>query len=170
MGLFDWLFKPTPQPPTFPSIPSILPTAARNEIMNGRLPHVNPDKLFLKRGEICHYADRAMLELSKTKKWVNSTHVGHSVPGLLKGNRWNMGHTISTVEESPFVVNHKGILYITNKRIIFTSKNYGFDKQFQYLSSFCPYANAIELQYGSTLYRIFVPDGNVVANVIQMLQ
>lgn len=170
MGLFDWLFNSLPSSSQPPSVPSILPAVAKNEILNGRLPHVNPDKLFLKRGEICHYADRAILEMPKTKKIANSRHVGHSVPGLLQGNRWNMGHTITYFEESTYVLKYKGILYVTNKRIIFSSSGYGFDKQFQYLSSFCPYTNGIDLQYGSTIYRLFVPDGNIVANVIQMLQ
>lgn len=170
MGLFDWLFKPSPPVQRTPNIPSILPSVAKTEILNDRLPHINADKLFLKRGEICHYADRAMLELVKTKRTVNSHHVGHSVPGLLQGNRWNIGNTISTSEESIYVKTYKGILYITNKRIIFSSNGYGFDKQFQYLSSYCPYTNGIDLQYGSTIYRLFVPDGNIVSRVIQMLQ
>ncbi|WP_029319294.1 hypothetical protein [Butyrivibrio sp. AE3004] len=168
MGFFDWLFG-TPKPAT-PNVQSILPDIAKNEIMNGRLPHINPDKLFLKRGEICHYADKAMLEVTKTKKTINSRHVGHSVPGLLKGNRWNMGRTVSSIDEAVEVNEYKGILYITNKRIVFNSKGMGFDKQFQYLSAFNPYANGIELQYGATIYRLFVPDGNVVYRVIQMLQ
>ena len=168
MGFFDWLFG-QPQP-NIPHVPSILPDIAKNEIVNGRLPHINVDKLFAKRGEICHYVDNAMLVLEKKKKVVHSRNGGFSTPGLLKGNRWHWGNTTSTVDEEIETETHKGILYITNKRIVFSSKGVGIDKQYRYLSTVKPYANAIELQYGSTIYSLFVPDGNIAYAVIQMLK
>lgn len=168
MGFLDWLFS-QPQPRT-PIVPSILPDIVKNEIMNGRLPHINADKLFLKRGEICHYADQALLVVEKTKKVVHSRSHGTSAPGLFKGNRHHWGGTTSKVEERIETEEHKGILYITNKRIIFTSQNVGFDKQYRYLSSVKPYANALELQYGSKIYALFVPDGRITYAVIKMLQ
>ena len=48
MGFFDALFGNKNQIPT---VTSILPAAAKNEIMSGRLPILNTDQLFLKRGE-----------------------------------------------------------------------------------------------------------------------
>ena len=47
MGLFDALFGNRNQIPT---VTTILPDAARQEIIAGRLPILNTDKLFLKRG------------------------------------------------------------------------------------------------------------------------
>ena len=168
MGLLDWLFK-QPQP-QIPTVPSILPDIAKNEIKQGRLPHINVDVLFVKRGEICHYADRAILIVDKKKKVVHSINHGFSTPGLFKGNRHHWGGGISTVDEQKEIEHYKGMLYVTNKRIIFSSKDIGFDKQYRYLSSVKPYSNAIELQYGSTIYSIFVPDGSIVYTVIQMLK
>ena len=46
MGLFDALFGNRNQIPT---VTTILPDAARQEIIAGRLPILNTDKLFLKR-------------------------------------------------------------------------------------------------------------------------
>lgn len=81
MGLLDAIFGNN-QPP---KINSILPTAAKNEIRAGRLPILNTDSLFLKRGEKIHYIDKAInLEIKVVKQY---RHVGHSTPGLLKGNR-----------------------------------------------------------------------------------
>ena len=48
MGLFDILFGNQNQIPT---VTTILPDVARQEIIAGRLPILNTDKLFLKRGE-----------------------------------------------------------------------------------------------------------------------
>lgn len=56
MGLLDAIFGNN-QPP---KINSILPTAAKNEIRAGRLPILNTDSLFLKRGEKIHYIDKAI--------------------------------------------------------------------------------------------------------------
>jgi len=168
MGFFDWLFG---QPkPNIPQVPSILPDIAKNEIRCGRLPHINADKLFVKRGEICHYADQAMLVVEKTKRVVRTRNNGISTPGLFKGDRYHWGGSTSTIDEQTESEYHKGILYITNKRIVFTSKTVGFDKQYRYLSAVKPYSNAIELQYGSTIYSLFVPEGDIAYSVIQMLQ
>ena len=58
MGLLD-LFKPQPK---MPMIQSILPAAAVQEILRGRLPILNTNKIFLKSGEQCHYIDKAIYE------------------------------------------------------------------------------------------------------------
>lgn len=54
MGLFDALFGNRNQIPT---VTTILPDAASQEIIAGRLPILNTDKLFLKRGEKIHFID-----------------------------------------------------------------------------------------------------------------
>ena len=38
-------------------------------------------------------------------------HVGHSTPGLLKGNRWNVG--VAKPIEHTELKSHPGILYVT---------------------------------------------------------
>ena len=164
----EWLFgKPKA---TYPTVPSILPEIAKNEIQNGRLPHINVNELFTKRGEICHYADRAILILKQEKSIRTTKNYGVSTPGILKGNRYHSGSSVSTLNKQYEMDYQKGMLYITNKRIIFSAKDVGFDKQYMYLSSVKPYSNAIELQYGSTIYSIFVPDGAIAYTVIQMLK
>ena len=168
MGLLDWIFK-QPQPQT-PTVPSILPDVAKNEIRHGRLPNINVDVLVTKRGELCHYADRAVLMVEKKKKVIHSNNYGFSTRGLFKGNRHYWGAGTSRVDEQKEIEHYNGMLYVTNKRIIFNSKDVGFDKQYRNLSSVTPYSNAIELQFGSMIYSIFVPDGSIVYTVIQMLK
>ena len=68
MGFFDALFGNKNQIPT---VTSILPDAARQEIISGRLPILNTDKLFLKKGERIHYIDKAVnIEEKKVKNTV----------------------------------------------------------------------------------------------------
>lgn len=79
MGLFDALFGNRNQIPT---VTTILPDAARQEIIAGRLPILNTDKLFLKRGEKIHFIDKAINLEQKTVK--EFRHVGGSAPGLFE--------------------------------------------------------------------------------------
>lgn len=63
----------------------------------------------------------------------------------------------------------KGILYITNKRVILQCKDNGFDKLHRYLTAIKPYSNGIELQYGNKTYSLIVPDGALVNEVLRLV-
>ena len=138
--------------------------AAKNEIMASRLPQLNTDKIFLKRGEICSYIDKAILNIHVKKKI--SSHMGHSSPGLFKGTRFHTGVTKPIEYEE--IKQQKGILYITNKRVIFQAPENAFDKQHRYLSSIAPFSNAVVLQYGERTYELIVPDGTIVDHVLKL--
>lgn len=143
---------------------SILPIAAKNEIMASRLPQLNTDKLFLKNGEVCSYIDKAILNIHVKKRITK--HVGHSSPGLFKGTRINTG--MSKPIEYEETKQQKGILYITNKRVVFQAPENAFDKQHRYLTSIAPYSNAVVLQYGDKTYELIVPDGAIVNHVLKL--
>ena len=163
MGFFDGLFGIQNK---VPKIISILPLAARQEIEAGRLPILNTDKLFLKRGEKIHYIDKAInLEIKTVKQY---RHVGHSTPGLLKGNRWNVG--MANPIEHTELKSHPGILYVTNQRIVFQASEWGFDKNYRYLTAVTPYADACEIQFGNKSYNIIVADGNLLNRVLQLIK
>ena len=162
MGLLDFFFGTN----NAPTVSSILPDLAKQEILAGRLPRLNTDNLFLKKGEYCCYIDKAILLVEKTRK-VYRSH-GFSTPGIFDGNRHNFGSGSAEeiVETQPF----KAILYITNQRIILQCKDHGFDKAYKYLSAVKPYSNGIELQYGSKTYSLVVPDGRIPYETIKIIQ
>lgn len=163
MGFLDTLLGTQNQ---IPLVTSILPSAAKNEILAGRLPILNTDKLFLKRGEKIHFIDKAINLEQKTVK--EYRHVGHSSPGLINGNRWSSGSG-RTVEHTKFI-QHRGILYITNQRIVFQASEWGFDKTYRYLTAITPYDNACEMQFGSKSYCMIVAEGSVVYQVLQLIR
>ena len=163
MGLFEAIFGTQNQIPT---VTTILPDAARQEIVAGRLPILNTDKLFLKRGEKIHFIDKAInLEQKVVKEYV---HTGHSTPGLLNGNRRSTGRG-KTIEHTK-MIQHRGILYITNQRIVFQATEWGFDKTYRYLTAITPYSNACEMQFGNKSYCMIVADGSVVNRVLQLIK
>ena len=165
MGFFDFL---NPQPTT-PTVPSVLPDAARQQILRGQLPTLAPNNLFLKSGETCHYADRAIYE----KRIVNKKRVrkgtGYSMPGLFKGTRVHMGGGNTVTEDEIKYETIKGILYITTKRIIFVGGADGFDRKTEDLVAVTPYANCIEFQFSKETLKLFVPDGNLPHIVLRLI-
>ena len=144
---------------------SILPIAAKNEIMASRLPQLNTNRIFLKKGEVCSYIDKAILNIHVIKKM--NRHIRHSSPGLFKGTR--VGSGITKPIEYEEVKQQKGILYITNKRIIFQASQNAFEKQHRYLTSVEPYSNVVVLQYGEKTYELIVPDGAIVSQVLNII-
>lgn len=166
MGLFD-LFKPQPETPM---VQSILPNAAVQEIMCGRLPILNTNKIFLKSGERCHYIDKAIYEKKNIHKRYVRYNSNYSTPGFFKGTRINFGGGTTDQVDNITYQTLRGILYITNRRIIFQGEQEGFDMKVNDLVAITPYSNCVELQTSKAHYKIFVPNGNVTQAVLQLVR
>ncbi len=166
MGFLD-LFNPQPKTPV---VTTILPDIAKQEILRGRLPILKTNKIFLKNGEVCHYIDKAIYEKKSVKKRYVRRNSGYSAPGLFKGTRINFGGGKTDVVDNVQYETFRGILYITNKRIIFVGDQSGFDKKVDDLIALTPYANCVELQFSKENYKIFVPDGNLTHAVLQQIR
>ena len=165
VGFLDW-FKPKT-----PTVQSILPAVASQEIMRGRLPIINTNKIFLKGGETCHYIDKAIYEKKTVKKrYVRHTH-GTSYRGIIfKDVRHNFGGGTTDVVDNVQYETFRGILYITNRRIIFQGEQGGFDIKIDDLVAIQPYGNCVELQCSKQNYKIFVPNGTVAHAVLQLIR
>jgi hypothetical protein len=166
MGVLD-IFKPQPQAP---AIISILPGAAKQEIICGRLPILNTNKIFLKPDEQCHYIDKAIYEEKIVKKRYVRKNAGYSVPGIFKGTRVRLGGGQTDVVDTVQYNKIRGILYITNKRIIFVGESTGFDKKIDDLIALTPYINCVEFHFSKETYKIFIPDGNIAQMIIQSVK
>lgn len=171
MSFLSWMFGNNTHSQTLPTVTTILPQMAKDEIMKGRLPQLNCDSIFLKNGEICHYIDKAILVTEKVEKVQIRNNYGHSAPGLFSGKvRHYGGHSRSYVEERPYNVYTKGILYITNKRVIFQAKENGFEKLYRYFTAVKPYSNGIEIQCNSVTYTLLLAEGSVAYSAIRLIK
>ena len=167
MGFLDMFGSNTPATPT---VHTILPEAARQEILAGRLPILRTDTIFLKNGEQCHYVDKAIYEKKVVKKrYVRRNH-GMSFKGVIFSDvRHYVGGGNTDVVDNVQYETYRGILYITNKRIIFVSEGNGFDKKIDDLVALTPWANGADFQFSKTSYRLFLPDGAVVNAVLRLI-
>lgn len=165
MGLLD-IFNPQP---TTPSVPSVLPPIAKQQIMAGQLPVLQPKNLFLKDKEVLHFADRAIYEKRTINKRRIRKNTGYSMPGLFKGTRIYRSGGDSSVQEEEKFETIKGLFYVTSKRVIFIGGHESFDEKITDLLGATPYANCIELQFEKNSYKVFVPDGNIIHQVLRLV-
>lgn len=151
-------------------VQSILPDVAKSEIKAGRLPVLKTDSIFISKGEKIHFIDKAvMIKEKKIRQYKTYSH-GASGPSIFGGGvRTRLGAAYTKPIDQLEIEQYKGILYITNKRVIFVSKKQGFDKQHKYLSAATPYSNGVELQYGSTIYCLVIPDGKTIFKLLQLV-
>ena len=163
MGFLSTLFGIIP-PEQPPELNTIFPSAAAQKIRNGSLPTIQPDKIILSAGEVCHFVDvgAALTE----KKRYRSTRTGGSYH-MWKGYTAHIGHSDTVPISEPEYT--KGIFYITNQRVIFVASKNGFDKKINKITAVTPYSDAIGLQFGSKTYTILLPDGETAKLTMDLL-
>lgn len=168
MGLFSGIFSPNTPTPADESIPAIMPPGALDQIRRGIVPTMRTDRIMLTQGEICHFSERAILMTEKTQKRYVGSSSGFSFR-VCKGVTYRTGQRRGTPVEETYTEKNKGLLYITNKRIIFVSDKNAFDKKLKSLTAVTPYSNAVQFQFSSKTYTALVPDGGIINALISLI-
>lgn len=166
MGLFSEIFSQNSS--SSENIPSIMPPGALDQIRQGIIPTMRTDRIMLASGETCHFSERAILTTEKTKKRYVGRSNGFSFR-VCKGVTYRTGQNRGTPIEESYTEKNKGLLYITNKRIIFVSDKNAFEKKLKSLTAITPYSNAIQFQFSSKTYTALVPDGGIISELISLL-
>ncbi|MGM9818127.1 MAG: hypothetical protein ACI30B_03995 [Paludibacteraceae bacterium] len=163
MGLItNLLFPKTPATP--PLLTSILPHQAVLKIESGILPFIQADKIVLAKGENCHYVE--MGAIITEEKHFESKRDGASFR-LFDGCYYHAGESRSDpVYEEIYT---KGILFITNKRVVFHAPKHSFDQKITKLTAVTPYTNAITMQFGSKIYTVLLQNGELAEKVLKMV-
>jgi hypothetical protein len=167
MGFWDWL-KGKAGGGNQIELMSHMPQIAIDEIVAGRLPQLTTTKVMLKSGELLHYFDPAVLLIHKIQRRYIRSGGGTSYKGFF-GMRHYTGGGNTDVVENEYDEQAQGTLYITNKRAIFQSTLNGFDHPHTKLSAVNPYSDGIELQYGDKIYRMLVPSGGMIQQVLNLI-
>lgn len=150
-----------------PQLQSLVPERITNEIMAGRLPKFNPSTLMLAKNETCHFMDKATLVVKQKEKIKQSRKNGRSYR-LTKNYTIYSSNSISKPIEQEWYEFKEGVIFITNKRIIFVSEH-GFEKKVKNLTAIVPYSDAVVLQFGSQTITIMLPQVQLFVLVLKML-
>lgn len=125
------------------------------ELINeGKLPTIKATNLNLSNEETCCYIDSAYTFKDKTiTTGYKGTHNGVSIK-IAKGLSYRTGGGNSKAIRQTQRTTYNGILYITTKRVIFTSQNESFDKTFDKITSIHETKKGLIIQIGSHTYSI----------------
>ena len=138
---------------------------------DGSLPIVMDTSVLLQPGETCHFSSSANRIIPKNKVvGYAGGNAGVSVR-VAKGVTFRTGSTRGEQIRKNVLESHPGKLIITNKRIVFSSVNGGFDKKIANLSLVSPADDGISLQFGSQNFLIEVKNSErayqIIAHIVQ---
>ena len=135
---------------------SLMSTETLNMIRNGQLPTIIGTNINLANDEVCHYADIGYTFKDRT---ITTGYTGKSSGisiRLAKGLTYRTGGSGGKAIREKQRTTYTGTLYITNKRVIYSSTNECFDKTFDKITSVTEVKDGIILQIGSTSYSIIL--------------
>lgn len=151
-----------------PQLQSLVPKRVVNEISARTLPIFNPATIMLEQNETCHFMDRAALVIRNTERSYRTRRSGNSYK-ITKNWTLHSGAGMTKPVEQSWYEFREGIIFVTNARIIFVASENGFEKKISNLTAIIPYTDAIALQFGSQTITIMVPQPQLMALVIKMI-
>lgn len=125
----------------------------KNMIHNNQLPAINALNLNLDKDEICHYADYGYTFRDKTGYTGKNNGISIRIAKVLS---YKVGGSEGQAIRENERTTYRGILYLTNKRIIFSSAKDSFDKTLDKITSIIEAKDGLIIQIGSTSYSIVI--------------
>ncbi len=141
-----------------------------NMINEGKLPNIVVSNINLSKDEICFYLDIGYTFKDKiiTTGYTGKNN-GFSIK-IMKGLTYRIGGSGGKVIRESERTTYKGIIYITNKRVIYTSTNECFDRTFDKITSVVEAKDGIIVQIGSSLYSIILNTHSEFIKVFNMVK
>jgi hypothetical protein len=155
--------------PTLGITDSILPEKAVNLIQSGILPAVNVRTLLLNKGEVCRFVDKAYLIQIKVITRNRRKNQGVSIR-VTKRMTYHTGDSTQVPMEQRETNFIPGYLYITDKRIIFVSKEFSQEEKFESITAVIPYSNAVCLQFPKKKMEFLLPRPELAEKVIRQIK
>lgn len=168
MGWLSDIFKPKENIEENDTIPPIMPAGAIDQINRGILPKMTTDNIILTKGEECHFIERAILVTEKIQKHYEGSSNGYSIR-IIKNVTYRTGKNKGRPVEEIVKEKTKGLVYITDKRIIFLADKNAFEKKYSTLTACAPDSNMIKLQFGTKTFNFIIPNSGAMSSVINMI-
>lgn len=135
---------------------SIMNSSDLTLIRNGELPIIYGTPLNLSNDETCCYVDSAYTFKDKilTTGYTGKSR-GMSIK-LMDGLTYHTGGSGSQAIREKQRTTYYGFLYLTNKRVVYTSEKDSFDKPIEKITSIQEAKDGLVIQVGSNTYSIIV--------------
>ena len=133
---------------------SIMSKEIIDKIHVGELTNINVDTVNLGEDEYCYYVDRGQTYKEKT---ITTGYTGKSAGMSFKvadGVSYRTGSSGSRAIRETQRTTYNGILYITNKRVIYSSIDESFDKPIEKITSVMEIDGGLLIQIGSKTIEI----------------
>lgn len=88
---------------------------------------------------------------------------------ICKGLSYKVGKYVRNQVETKIIEKTKGLIYITNKRIIFVSEKNSFEKKYNSLTASIVFNERINLQFNSKSYKFLMQNSFVLNKVFNMI-
>ena len=149
---------------------SLMGKAGMRTIHDGKLPNIQGTNLNLSSNESCCYMDRAYTFKDKTiTTGYTGKHNGVSIR-IAKGLSYHTGASGSQAIRQTQRTTYDGVLYLTTKRIIYTSQKESFDKTFDKITSIQEAKDGLIIQIGSNTYFIVTETHSEFMKVFNLLK
>lgn len=139
-------------------------------INDGKLPNIQGTNLNLANGETCCYMDKGYTFQDKT---ITTGYTGKRSGAsfrIAKGISYHTGGSASKAIRETQRTTYNGILYMTTKRIIYSSQKESFDKTFDKITSIQEVGDGLIIQIGSNTYSIVIKTHNEFMKVYNLLK
>lgn len=154
---------------TVGSLLTIMPEIASNEIRAGRLPQINTNTILLSKDEFCRFVDRAALLQDKEVTRYEGRSSGFSIR-LVKGLTYRVGSSRGIPIKEKVVNQITGILYITDRRLLFVAKENGFERKLIDISALMLQPNGVDIQCGNKTFQMIMPQPDLAVETIRILR
>ena len=140
---------------------SMMPKEALDMISNGSVARIEPDTdipVMLSKGEELYYVEYGSTSKSKTRvAGYKSGGSGYSVR-IAKGISLHTGGGQSKAIRETTTTIYNGVIYLTNKRIIYTSQGNPFEVSIPRVTSIrLAEGNNVVIQHGKSIHEIKIP-------------
>lgn len=169
MGILDSVFNKATDVPGLPSSASILPSKAIKLIKQGILPSIHTNSVLLLENEECCYVDKSYMVFVKTMQRRRGKRSGVSIR-VVKGITYHTGGFESTPTDEKQVSYIPGYFFVTNKRIVFVSKEMGFEEKIRRVTAIIPYSNGVGVQVKNKTVQFVLPTADLEVKVIQIIR
>lgn len=148
---------------------SLVPINVINALNNNQLPVFVTKTLMLQKNETCHYIDKVYFCKKVERRKSRRRHNGFSIR-IMKGLTYHVGDNVSTPEEEFDIQYIKGNFYITDQRIVFTSREDSFEYKLNKITSISIEGNYLYFQIGNKIVDFIAVNPELFRKVILLIK